>query len=73
MTELKTLKDFELMACDSDCYSLDLRQEAIKSIKSNEIILCNEEIGIPVYIIKAIQDAYKKHFFNITEKEIENA
>jgi len=76
MKEFKTLEDFNIMAKtphrkNENWINIgDIKEEAIKWIKSKEIVICNEAVGIPAHIIKAIQDAERKHFFNITEEDL---
>jgi len=58
MSELKTLKD--LQKDKGNCDSLEIRQEAIKWIKKEDLYIDNWRTAF-------------KHFFNITEKEITDA
>jgi len=47
------------------------KAEAIKWVKSKEIVFCNDAIGIDAGLIKGIQNAVIIHRNNITEEELE--
>lgn len=72
MTELKTLKDIEIIGPDgvedSNYVRELLKQEAIKWVKKFEKDLINEDLDIVAY-----NELCKNyiHFFNITESDLE--
>lgn len=79
MTELKTLKDFDLNTCDENGYGRpedsvkdELRQEAIKwckyNLKMSETYYLKGEIENVVRTMAV--DSWIKHFFNITEGDL---
>ena len=78
---LKTLKDIECEVCadngfsDIVCTSKDLKQEAIKWIKQDnlqELFLSGRTDILPSYrrMIGRGMKNWIKHFFNITEEEL---
>ena len=66
--KLKTLKDFEPCDCGGCPFPYQLKSEAIKWIKELNV---GDSLG-KISIDNQAQIKWIKHFFNISDEEIEN-